>query len=191
MQTKIYDWLLLHVIPYIRFTTYYTSLRGWKYKRGYALLKKGHIILSLDRKKLTTLLIPGDFSHAALCIDKSPESEWEISEMTHTNYTKSCFFDSCKEADRIVICECLDWDEAYIDSVIVPTCKSFEGTAYDNSFELGIKELYCSELVYQSDLEKRLKVNLDDLAGLGRPYISPTGLFKAKNIKVVWDSDQA
>lgn len=34
MQSKPYAWLLLSVIPYIRFTTYYTSLRGWKYQRA-------------------------------------------------------------------------------------------------------------------------------------------------------------
>jgi len=55
---------------------------------------------------------------------------------------------------------------------------------------MGVKALYCSELVYQSDFERRLDVNLEDLAGLGRKYISPDGLYKAKNVRVVWDSDE-
>ena len=31
MSTRLYKYLLKHIIPYIRFTTYYTSLRGKKY----------------------------------------------------------------------------------------------------------------------------------------------------------------
>lgn len=188
MGTQVYFWLLIRVIPYIRFSLYYTSIRGWKYQRGYKLLQPGDFMLTVDEKKLTHLLIPGMFSHGCLCIDKG--SEWEVSEMTHENYTKSCFFDLCKEADRVVIMRCKDFDQKYIDEVLIPTCKSFVDAKYNVEFDLGIPALYCSELVYQSDKERRLKVNLEDLAGLGRPYISPDGLYKAKNCVVVWDSDQ-
>lgn len=207
MQTRVYSWLLLHVIPYIRFTTYYTSLRGWKYIRGYALLRPGDIILCLDRKKLTALLIPGDFSHAALCVGKAQgdnpqppnplirgqikgeSTEWEVSEMTHTNYTKSCFFDICKESDRVAILRCKDWDPEYVKNVIA-ACESFDNAVYDIKFDLGVQALYCSELVYQSDFERRLDISLDDIEGLGRQYISPTGLSKAKNCDWIWDSDR-
>lgn len=186
MQSKPYRWFVLKVLPYIRFTTYYTSLRGWKFYRGYKHLQPGDILLTTDRKKLTSLLIPGEFTHAALCIDKN--TEWEISEMTHSNYTKSHFFDLCKESDRIVILRCNDWDADYITKVI-RKCKSFENAKYDVEFGLGIESLYCSELVYQSDYEKKLIIELDDLVGIGQPYISPTGLYEAKNITIVWDSD--
>lgn len=186
MGTAFYRWLLIKVIPFVRFSVYYTSLRGWKYIRGYRLLKPGHILLGVDRKKLTSLLIPGEFTHAALCVDKGVE--WEVSEMTHKHYTKSAFFDICKEADRVLILECTDWDDAYIEKV-VSACRALEAVEYDVAFELGIEALYCSELVYKSDIEKRLQVSLDDLAGLGRPYISPTGLLKGKNVRVVWDSE--
>ncbi len=186
MQTRFYQWLVLKVLPYIRFTTYYTSLRGWKYIRGYSKLQPGDIILTIDKKKLTTFLIPGEFTHAALCVDKY--KEWEISEMTHSHYTKSAFFDICKESDRVLILRCSDWDHDYIKKVI-DKCKTFQEAKYDIEFSLGIKSLYCSELVYQSDFEKRLKVSLDDLAGIGREYISPTGIYNAENIQIIWDSD--
>ncbi len=187
MQTKWYSYLLLYIIPYIRFSTYYTTMRGWKYKRGYKLLQPGDILVTIDRKKLTTLLIGGEFTHAALCV--SIIGEWEISEMTHTNYTKSCFFDLCKEADRVVILRCKDWDNRYIHEVI-EKCKTFVDCKYDIDFDFGVKELYCSELVYQSDFERRLKVDISDLAGIGQPYVSPTDIFEAKNIIIVWDSDK-
>jgi hypothetical protein len=91
----------------------------------------------------------------------------------------------CKESDKLAIIRCKDWDPEYILKVI-EKCKTFEGCLYDNEFEFGVKALYCSELVYQSDFEKRLQVNLEDLAGIGRPYISPYGLFIAKNIEIIW-----
>lgn len=190
MQTQFYAWLLKRVIPYVRFTTYYTSMRGWKYRRGYKLLQTGDILLALDRKKLTTLLIPGEFSHAALCINKG--SDFEVAEMTHQDFTRSTFFDICKEADRVVLLRCPAWDEDYLKTVI-GNCLTFADCHYDYLFTLGVKSLYCSELVYQSDIENRIGARLDDLAGLGRPYISPTGLYKTMergSTILIWDSDK-
>ena len=155
-HTKAFSYVVLHIIPYIRFTTYYTSLRGWKYHRGHKVLQPGDIVLTLDRKKLTTLLIGGEMTHAALCVDK--DAEWEISEMTHDNYVRSNFFDICKESDRVMILRCTDWDETYTQQV-VEKCKTFVDAVYDVSFDFGVKQLYCSELVYQSDFERRLDVS--------------------------------
>lgn len=187
MNLELYSWFLKHVVPYVRFTLYYTSLRGTKYHAGYRVLKAGDIILTTDKKKLTTILIGGEWAHAALCVGVG--TQFEIAEMTHTDYTKSHFFDVCKEADRVIILRCQDFDDAYVEKV-VEKCLSFEGAKYDQKFELGVKALYCSELVYESDFERRLKVDLSDLAGLGREYISPTGLRYAENCFVVFDSDE-
>lgn len=186
MQSKIYNDVLLDIIPYIRFTTYYPEFSGIQYHSGYHFLKPGHIILTVDEQKLTTKLIGGEFSHAALCVSK--DNVWEFSEMTHENYRKSTFFEICKESTRVVIINCNDWDEEYKKEVI-KKCKSLRGAKYDTGFDLGIKALYCSELVYQSDFERRMKVNLEDLAGLGREYLSPTGILAGKNMSLVWDSD--
>lgn len=191
METRPYEWLLKHVIPYVRFTTYYTSLRGVKYHEGYKQLQTGDIILTVDKRKLTSLLIPGDFAHAALCVAKRSgrgKSFYEIAEMTHTDYTRSFFFDLCKEADRVVILRCDDWDHQYVKEV-VKMCRTFENATYDSQFSLGIKSLYCSELIYQADFERRLDVSLEDLAGLGRDYISPDGLYMANNATIIWDSE--
>ena len=185
MQTNLYAWLVKNVIPYIRFTTYYTSMRGKKYHRIYDAVKPGHIILTIDKRKLTTMLIPGEFAHAAVCVSK--DTEFEVAEMTHTDYTKSTVADLCFEADRVVVLECTKFDKEYTKKFINNTL-SFEGTLYDDQFELGIKALSCSELVWAADDECRLEASLDDIAGLGRPYISPTGLFEAKNVKVIIDS---
>ena len=186
-NTSFYSWALTHVIPYIRFSMYYTKIRGAKYWSGRRILQPGDIILGRDNKKLTTLLIGGEFSHAALCVEQQ-DCEYTVAEMTHTDYTKSYFFDICKEADRVVILRCDDFDSEYIKKVVAK-CRTFESCKYDTSFELGVRALYCSELVYLSDFERRLDVNLEDLKALGRKYISPDGLYNAKNVTVVWDSE--
>ena len=185
-NTKLYAWLLTSIIPYIRFSLYYPKIRGDKYSQGYRFLQRGSIILTRDNKKLTSLLIGGEFSHAAFCVGES-DRQYQIAEMTHTNYTKSWFFDLCKEADRVVILECIDFDPPYIEAMVA-RCKSFEDVKYDLQFKLDVKALYCSELIYECDFEGRLDLDLEDLRALGRKYISPDGLYHAKNAYVVWDS---
>lgn len=196
MQTDFYGWLLIHIIPYIRFTCYYASLRGWKYLIGYLLLSPGDILLSSDKKKLTSILVPGDWTHGSLCVNKFNGkdifSRWEVAEMTHTNFTMSAFFDICKEADKVAIFRCPDWDEEYVKQVIM-MCASFIEAKYDTRFDLGINELYCFELIYQSDFERRLQVNLDDMVGLGKKYLSGTGIYntyaQGRNLELVWSSE--
>jgi uncharacterized protein YycO len=185
LSTKLYKYLLKNVIPYIRFSTYYTNLRGKKYHKLYRHLKAGDIILTLDKKKLTTLLIPGDFSHAAMCVSK--DENWEVSEMTHDDYTKSTFFDICKESDRVVILRASVNKDIILRAI--EKCKTFKDARYDSSFDLGVKSLYCSELIYQSYENNSLGANLKDFIGLGRPYISPQGLYKAKNLSIILDSN--
>ena len=185
--TRFWSWLLLKIFPYIRFSLYYTDFKGHQYFAGYELLQPGDIILTKDTRKLTTLLVGGLWTHAALCVGKG--APYEVAEMTHHNYSKSWFFDICKESDRVCIIRCLNWDVEYTKKVI-EKCKSFEGTPYDVAFNTDIKALYCSELVWASDFEKRLLADESDAVGLGRQYISPTDLFEADNIEVVFDSDK-
>lgn len=186
MQTNFYHWLVKKVIPYIRFTTYYTSMRGWKYHQVYAAIKPGDIILTIDKRKLTTFLIPGEWAHAAVCVSK--DKEFEVAEMTHTDYTKSTVADLCFEADRVRVLRCTKFNYAYKQKFI-KKCKSFEGVPYDDQFVLGVKALSCSELVWASDFEGRIGASTEDIAGLGREYISPTGIFKAKHLEYVIDTD--
>jgi hypothetical protein len=213
MSTKLYSFLITHVIPYVRISTYYTPFRGHQYHAGYSHLEPGHIIVTTDAKKLTGFLIPGVMSHAALCVNKRIDGGWmnaslpgacEVVEMTHTNFTHSDFFDICKESSRVIILECLAWDEDYRKRVAF-SAMLFTKVNYDIHFNLGVESLYCSELIYQADRiakmttvakddwvygrETQLNCDLSDLAGLGRPYISPDGLLFAKNVRVVWDSE--
>ena len=53
----------------------------------------------------------------------------------------------------------------------IEKCKSLEDATYDAEFSLGIKELYCSELIYVSYENNLIEANLEDFVGLGRDYI--------------------
>ena len=186
MTTSLYHYLLKHIIPYIRLSTYYTTMRGRTYHQVYSVIKPGDILLSVDSKKLTTFLIGGEFSHAAVCVSK--DRFWEVSEMTHTDYTKSTVSDICYEATRVVVLRSMSWDEEYTKAFVEKT-KSFDGVPYDNMFELGVEALSCSELVYEADFERRLDLNLEDVVGLGELYISPTGIWNSNSLTCIFDTD--
>ena len=189
MTTKLYRWLLADIIPHIRLTTRYPRIKGDQYHRMYSALQAGDIILSADKWKLTGLLIPGDVDHAALFIGHGVVThEVEIYEMTHKGFTQSYFFDTCKESDRVIILRCADFDAKYVEQMIAHIRK-FKHVGYDQMFSLGVEALYCSELIYVADFEKRGRYNLDDLVGLGRPYLSPQGLLSVPNFYIVYDSD--
>ena len=205
MKQKWYQWTMIHVVPFLRFSTYYAlpsnkEFQKWGAlsRRGYKHLKPGDIILTVDDKKLGSMVIGGatadhtgenDFipSHAAQCIGKG--DDFEVAEMTHHHYTRSAWEDLCFEATRVVIMRCESFDDAYINDVVIPTCLGFKDKKYDLTFSMGIDTLICSELVYFADKERRLIVNLDPILGF-KPYISPLGLYKAENCFVVWDSEK-
>lgn len=151
--------------------------------RGAGHLESGDIILTTSHWQLTSMCIPGKLTHAALCIGIYRD---RIAEMVAAGYQEVSFVDVCK-ASRVVIVQ-PDWDDDY-KAKVIETAKSFEGTPYDAKFEFGVASLYCSELIYQADTERRLQADTADLLGLGRPYVSPMGLFNAPNVTVVWDSD--
>ncbi len=210
-HSKIYSYLLLNIFPYIRFNTYYALpdnpvLDNWGVivKDGYKHLKKGHIILCIDRRNLAGKIIGNItadehgldndndgkadiYTHAAFCANPNHDN-FEISEMTHDNYVKCCFSDICFKATRAVILECDDFDEEYVDAMVnnLPT---FENAVYDVTYTMGnIKALACSALIYEIDFERRMQVSTEPLLGV-KPYVSPMGLFKGKNIKIIWDSN--
>jgi uncharacterized protein YycO len=186
MKTKIYKHVLMKIIPYIRFSLYYTDMTGVKYNALNKAMQPGDILLCIDKKKLTTKLIPGEFSHAAMCV--SNDGVWETSEMTHNDYSKTCMFDICKESDRVVILR--PGLPLSVINKAIEKCKTYQDVDYDIEFSLGVEALYCSELVYESYADNVLGVDITDFAGLGKPYISPTGLYNAKNVTVIIDSDK-
>jgi hypothetical protein len=189
MATRFFHWFCIDILPYLR-GMYYTDLRGDRYHAAYGHIKEGDVVLCVDRKKVTSMVIPGIMSHAAYILGKrgDPGVAHEAAEMTHHNWTASDFFDLCKESDRVIIMECVDWTDSYIKQISANVI-AMKDAIYDVAFSLGISALYCSELPYQADYLRVADLSLEDLAGLGRPYISPDGWLYGKNMRVKHDSD--
>lgn len=169
IETTFYKFLIKKIIPFIRFSFYYTKFRGNLYHEGYQHLQAGRMIGTIDYSKLTGILIPkvsgGILSHVAFCIHKRTPDDFQISmqgqpviggmglevvEMTHTDYTFSDFFDLCKESERVIIFDCDDWDQDY-KKRLVNAALSLRKATYDVEFQFGLSSLYCSELIYMAD----------------------------------------
>ena len=190
MDCRIYNWAMRWIVPRIRFTWHHAKLPGWKYWRGLRKLKPGHVILTYSRWQLTSMCIPGELTHAAMCV-RPMYKEVECAEMVSSGWRIVSFWEVCL-ASRVVILRCDDWDNDYTEMVIA-NCESFEGTNYDRQFGLSSWLLSCAELIWHSDFEKRADVELSDLMGL-RKYIKPDDYYAAAikpgtNLAVVWDSD--
>lgn len=204
--TKPYLWAMKNLFPYIRFSLYYALPENKKYPQwGYLeksareILKKGDIIFTIDNTKFSSKIIGsatadlGDEkpyflpSHVAICVNT--DSTFEIAEMTHLDYTESTLEDVTRQSTRTVIVRCTDWDEEYINNFVIPTAKSHKGKKYDDRFQMGEDSLACSELIYFSDPERKLDVDLTPVIG-ETPYITPVGIMLAKNIEIIWDSNK-
>ena len=171
-------------------------------RKGYEHLEPGYLIFTIDDKKFTSKVIGSATkeiggekpyfmpSHVALCVAKGRDLSWEISEMTHLNYTKSTWEDVCRQSTRVVIARCTDWDDEYVDNTIIPMATSpcFQNKLYDNKFQMSLNKLACSELPYHADLERRAKIDLSPVIG-NQPYITPVGWVLGENIEIIWDSD--
>jgi len=207
VETKTWQ-KIMYYVPTIVFSTKETDIDGRMYNDGYKHLKKGDIIATKRDHKLTTRVIGGKYSHVAVCVNvvvMGDVTMYEVAEMTRHGYTKSFFYDLCREADLVDIYRFTE-DQAYIEEFI-KNVKSFEHAVYDNKFKIddfktavamsindGVKqkdipELYCSELIYICDTSNKIKCNTEDLLLLGRKYVSPTEL--VRNIQLIWTSATA
>lgn len=178
MSTRFYRFLLKYVIPEIQF--FHATGPDYSFKESVRTeIKAGDVMLSKSAFHLTNLLIGGQFSHAAIVV--APD---KIAEMKANNFDVVTVDEFCKHATRIAVLRLTPWDEKYARKM-ADTALSFSNRKYDYRFDLGVEALYCSELVYQSDFEQRLKCDLSDLVGMGRPYISPEGIYTAQGLSVI------
>lgn len=187
MQTKLYSFVLEKIVPFIRFTTYYPSFPGHKFRDAYKILQPGDIIFCDDDKKLTSVLIPGKVAHVAVFVDKGEDVPYEVAEATHLGFTKSFFFDVAKESTWIAIGRPQVSDGYKMK--FCDTVKSFEHDHYDNWFRMGDGNRACSEYPYDGDTDKQFGIIPVYLPALGRSFPTPDAVYNAKNIKIIWDSD--
>lgn len=178
MSTRFYKFLLKYVIPEITF--FHATGPSYFFKEQLRKeMRAGDVLLSKSSFHLTNLLIGGKFSHASIVI--APD---KIAEMTANDFDVVNVDKFCKGTTRVALLRLKIEDEKYGQEMAIKAL-DFADREYDVQFKLGVEALYCSELCYQSDFERRFKADLSDLEGLGTPYISPYGLYTAEGLKVV------
>lgn len=178
MKSWGYRFFLKYIIPNLTFFTA-TGPNYFFKQRIRDKMKPGDVLLSKSSGHLTNVLIGGTYSHAALVISTD-----KIAEMTANGFDIVDVDKFCKQSTRICLLRLNPEDEAY-GQLMAKKAMEFSSAEYDLDFTLGIESLYCSELCYQSDFEHRFRCDLTDLAGIGRPYISPVGLYQAKGLSIV------
>ena len=189
MGLATYHWLARVILPRVRWRLKKPSLDSSVEVAGRVRAQAGDIVLTYKSGYLGSALTPGYWKHAALVTRGcEPGRSPQVAEMTAEGFGLIGWIEVC-QADRVAIFRCCEWDDNYKRTVVVPRCRSFRGKAYDTAFKLGVASLYCSELVYEADTERRLDVDLSDLRGLGRQYVSPQDIAEAGNVVKVWDSE--
>lgn len=192
---KIYIWvasswawqfLLTWIIPAIRFGG--KPITDAQIQELSSVIQKGDCILLKDPKKLSHILIGGTWSHAAICTSFLDDQYPVFGEMGHAGFQEVNIKKLVGYSTKIAVIRPKDADFTYMKLMGEEARRiGLLSIGYDFIFSLGEKSLYCSELVYLADYHKLYQANLDDLAGLGHPYISPDGLYKAKGAKIVFE----
>lgn len=207
MDTPFWFNLLKYTVPFIRLTTYYPHMKRFVFQTLYRKLQAGDILFQIDDQKLTAKVIGGEWSHVGICVDKG-EGKVEVVDMTHEDFRQTDFFQFCAESSRVAIGRVVDerWTPEYNEQFIQNVWEE-KDSKYNFAFRAKekvdprkqgpttknggkvYKFNYCSQLPMAADTADIIDANWEDLAGLGVPYISPTGLFHAKNIQIIADSN--
>lgn len=178
MSCRGYKFFLKYIIPNLTFFTA-TGPNYFFKERVREKMRPGDVILSKSSGHLTNVLIGGKYSHAALVLEFD-----QIAEMTANGFDVVDVDKFCKQSTRIALLRLKEEDEQY-GLQMAYRALTFANAAYDLDFDLGVEALYCSELCFQADFEQRFECDLTDLAGIGRAYVSPEGLYSARGLKVV------
>lgn len=182
MQSKFYEFFLRHVVPRLRWPE---GLPMMIRLNSMQWLEDGDLVLVRTKKSLGAKLIPGLWDHLLVYTNHAPK--FQFVEMIAHGWNEVDYKHVFNDCDGICILRPkLPWSKKYIN-IFRRKCLSFKGCKYDNQFTLGIKTLYCFEMAYQSDVEHKLNFNLEDLAGLGRPYLSGNGIRNCPDLRVVYE----
>lgn len=172
LSTVPVQFFLSRILPLIRFSTSPPKITGQEWQRFIAMIKPGDLVFSVDRSKLSSVLIPGEWDHVGIVSEDSM-----IVEAHFPKVRKIHPFDFCHTSDAVGVLRPFPSTAA----VLASRCDSFIGIGYDTLFRKGAESLYCSELVWQCDQDNDLGFDTSDAVGLGIEYLSPDGLWDSKN----------
>lgn len=177
--------IILKVLPKIRLSTGY-ALVGWSdYMAVSIRAQPGDIIFSVDKSKLTSLLIPGYWSHVGIVVKNDHDQDGVmIVEAVPPEVRETSLFEFCKCADEIMVLRPDVTNEVREQAIF--RAKYNIGREYDACFKIGPAALYCAELISYCFLQS-VKFDWSDLWGLGYPYLSPDGVADGEPMAVVYE----
>lgn len=173
LATRQVQFFLSRILPRIRFSTSPPKITGNEWQSFVAMIRPGDLVFSVDRSKLSSVLIPGEWDHVGIVSEDAM-----IVEAHYPKVRKIHPFDFCHTSDAVGVLRPL----AATASILSTKCDRFIGIGYDTLFRKGAESLYCSELVWQCDQYNTLGFDTSDAVGLGIEYLSPDGLWDSKNI---------
>lgn len=190
-ETRLYNWFVKNILPHI----YLRKKNNLDANRIYLGIDKalseylnqsvksarGIVIGSRDPSKLSGKLIPGDVDHVGI-LDCG-----YVIEAVAEGVVKTTLEEFISRSEGVILCYGYKWDKEYRNN-IANIANTFIGIGYDRKFKFGTEALYCSELVFESDIEGRCSYDSSDLAGIGRDYISPIGIVEAVGMTRIYDS---
>ena len=165
--------------PYTR-----KKLKAKDYRECKSLMKNGMILLTSTRGELTTLFIPGQFSHVAMIVNQNTVIE-ATGEGVHT----TDLIDFILSRDYAVLLKPIWLNEAELDQAS-KIALQFEGFKYDYYFSASTEQFYCSELAYMAFKEVNPESPIELRNRLGQDTFIPQDFWEAKGkFEVVWMSE--
>lgn len=176
LRISFVQWILIIVIPKIRFSVKPPKMTGSAFAEFTSMLRPGDLVFSSDRSKLSSWLIPGQWDHVGIYIGNS-----EIVEAVQPLVRITSPFDFCHSSDVVGIARPLWKNLRYVLSVSRATV----GRPYDTFFDGGNDALYCSELIALIDAQNELNLDHSDAVGMGAEYVTPDEIFlKSRGVKI-------
>lgn len=187
MATRPYRYFLRYILP--EWKLLHAPGPGYPTKEAIRKsMQPGDVMLSKSSYAFTNWIIGGKFSHAAVVthLPDNLHGGFLIAEMTNKDFDLVTVNEFCEGCTRIALLRLNDLSGLY-GRLMSDKALSLSASRYDVEFTLGITSLYCSELAYQSDFERRMQADLSDLVGLDRPYLSPDGIYDAKGLYALYE----
>lgn len=150
-------------------------MNSWQFKKFLTHVQPGDLVFSVDRTKLSNILIGGFWAHVGVVDQNLEIVEAHFPLVRRIHPAEFCF-----TSDIVGIIRPQSVD---LRQHIATKCGMFVGMPYDTLFVDGRESLYCSELVWTLDEDNQLGFDTTDEVGLGIGYVSPDDLWNSTNIE--------
>jgi len=144
-----------------------------------AILKKalanGDFLFTRRDYFLKNLVVPGRYHHVGFW-DKERQV---VIEMQNEGYEETQLEDFLARYTEVVVSKCEKFDVSY-RTKFVGNLRSYSSKEYDSNFSYNTKNMYCSEMGFQADQDRRMEYIPEKI--LWKTVIVPYGMFKSKHM---------